>query len=110
MRARFADSVLQPDFIKILLQWDWSGDPADLFAAAATNDVVEWNIPVGATMPFMSSREDGKPVCLRNVTWAGMDPIHAYAFTFHSMGRIWLRSRRSRAAISSSKISDPNPS
>ena len=89
MRARFADPALQPDFIKILLQWDWSGDPADMFAAAATNDVVEWNIPVGATMPFMSSREHGKPVCLRNVIWAGLDPIHAYAFTFHSMGRIW---------------------
>src|SRR5580692_230358 len=57
MRARFANPALQPDFIDILRQWGWPGDPADMFAAAATNEVVEWNIPVGDTMPFMSSRE-----------------------------------------------------
>jgi uncharacterized repeat protein (TIGR01451 family) len=52
-----------------------------------TNQIVEWEIPVGDDMPFMSSREDGKPVCLRNVTWAGNGPIHAYAFTFKSNDR-----------------------
>jgi uncharacterized repeat protein (TIGR01451 family) len=60
-----------------------------MFAAAETNEIVEWQIPVGDTMPFMSSREHGRPVCLRNVTWAGQDPIHAFAFTFHSNGRVW---------------------
>ncbi len=61
----------------------------DLFAAAATNAIVEWEIPVGDTMPFMSSRENGRPICLRNVTWAGWDPIHAYAFTFSSKDHNW---------------------
>ncbi len=89
LRARFADPGLHPDFIEILSQWGWPGNPDDMFAAAATNDIVEWNIPVGETMPFMSSREAGKPVCLRNVTWAGRDPIHAYAFIFHSNGHSW---------------------
>ena len=44
-------------------------------------------IPVGARMPFMSSRHGGRPVCLRNVLWAGPAPIPAYAFTFSSQGR-----------------------
>jgi len=89
LRARFASAELQPDFAEILRQWGWPGNVDDLFAAAATNEIVEWQIAVGDTMPFMSSREHGRPVCLRNVTWAGQDPIHAYAFTFHSNGRIW---------------------
>ncbi len=62
----------------------------DLFAAAATNEIVEWDIPVGDTMPFMSSRENGRPdLPARNVTWAGRDPIHGYAFTFSSDGHYW---------------------
>ena len=89
LRARFADEKLRPDFAEILRQWGWAGNLADFFAAGLTNEIVEWQIPVGDTMPFMSSREDGKPICLRNVTWAGAEPIHAYAFKFHSNGRIY---------------------
>ncbi len=89
LRARFADPALRPDILDILKQWGWTGDPADLFAAAATHEIVDWDIPVGEVMPFMSSRSHGHPVCLRNVTWAGWDPIHAYAFTFASTGRLW---------------------
>ncbi len=44
-------------------------------------------IPVGAVMPFMSSRKGGRPICLRNVTWAGKEPAPAYAFNFTSNGR-----------------------
>ena len=61
-------------------------DLADFVAAGLTNDIVEWQIPVGATMPFMSTREAGRPLCLRNVTWAGQEPIQAYAFLFTSKG------------------------
>lgn len=89
LRARFADSKLRPDFVEVLRQWGWPGKLDDFFAAGLANEIVEWEIPVGDTMPFMSSREDGKPICLRNVTWAGQEPIHAYAFTFHSNGRIY---------------------
>jgi uncharacterized repeat protein (TIGR01451 family) len=84
VRARFADQQLHPDFIEILQQWGWPGNREDFFAAGLTNKIIEWPIPVGETMPFMASREEGKPVCLRNVTWAGPAPIPAYAFTFLS--------------------------
>lgn len=86
LRARFRDPQLHGDFIEILRQWGWPGNLDDFFAAGLTNEIVERQIPVGDTMPFMSSRENGKPVCLRNVTWAGPDPIRAYAFNFTSRG------------------------
>jgi uncharacterized repeat protein (TIGR01451 family) len=89
LRARFRDPKLHHDFISVLKQWGWEGNYDDLFAAALANEIVEWQIPVGDTMPFMSTREDGKPLCLRNVTWAGKEPIRAYAFVFHSNGRIY---------------------
>jgi uncharacterized repeat protein (TIGR01451 family) len=38
-------------------------------------------------MPFMSSREHGKPVALVDVLWDGDEPISAYAFDFASNGR-----------------------
>jgi len=86
LRARFRDPKLHGDFAEVLRQWGWPGDLADFFRAGLTNEIVECQIPVGDTMPFMSSREDGKPVCLRNVTWAGSEPISAYAFNFTSKG------------------------
>ena len=89
LRARFRDPKLHNDFIAVLKQWGWQGNYDDFFAAGLANEIVEWQIPVGETMPFMSTREDGKPICLRNVTWAGKEPIQAYAFVFHSNGRIY---------------------
>jgi uncharacterized repeat protein (TIGR01451 family) len=89
LRNRFREPLLRPDFIEVLRQWGWEGDPDDLFRAAATNEIIEVQIPVGAVMPFMSSRENRRPICLRNVTWAGKEPISAYAFTFTSNGRRW---------------------
>lgn len=87
LRARFRDEKLKPDIASILRQWGWPGNLEDLHGAALTNEIVEVKIPVGDTMPFMSSRENGQPVCLRNVLWAGAEPISAYAFTFSSKGR-----------------------
>ncbi|MFO1487171.1 MAG: hypothetical protein U1F65_01720 [Verrucomicrobiota bacterium] len=87
LRARFRDEKLKPDFAEVLRQWGWKGNLADLFAAAATNTITEWSIPIGTTMPFMSSREDGRAICLRNVLWAGKEPAPAYAFFFNSNGR-----------------------
>lgn len=87
LRARFRDPKLQPDFAEVLRQWGWQGKIADLFAAAATAEIVEAPIAIGDTLPFMSTRKDGKPVCLRNVTWAGKEPAPAYAFNFISNGR-----------------------
>jgi uncharacterized repeat protein (TIGR01451 family) len=89
LRALLRDEKLRPDFIEVLRQEGWPGNDEDFFAAGLTNQIVEWIIPVGAIMPFMSTRENGRVVCLRNVTWAGTEPIHAYTFVFKSNGRIY---------------------
>ncbi len=70
----------------VLKDWGWPGDVKDMFAAAATNELADIKIPVGYVMPFMSSREGGRPICLRNVTWAGAAPEPAYSFVFSSRG------------------------
>ena len=87
LRWRFGDEHLRPDFVTVLNQWGWQGRPTDLFNAAASSPVQEVSLPTGTVMPFMSSREGGRPICLRNVTWAGERPISAYAFEFNSNGR-----------------------
>lgn len=87
LRALFRNEKLRPDFAAILSQWGWQGQLDDLFAAAATAEISDISIPVGTTMPFMSSRENGRPICLRNVLWAGREPAPAYAFHFTSAGR-----------------------
>ncbi len=86
MRWRFRDPALRKDMITVLGKWGWEGAPDDLFNAALTAEVTEVSIPVGAVLPFMSSRVNGRPICLRNVTWAGTEPISAYAFEFNSKG------------------------
>jgi uncharacterized repeat protein (TIGR01451 family) len=87
MRWRFRDPALRKDMVTVLGKWGWEGVPDDLFNAALTAEVSAVSIPVGAVMPFMSSRVNGRPICLRNVTWAGSEPISAYAFEFDSKGR-----------------------
>lgn len=44
-------------------------------------------IPVGTRWPAMSSRKNGKPILLREVLWAGPEPIDDYEFYFDSQGR-----------------------
>jgi uncharacterized repeat protein (TIGR01451 family) len=87
LRARFSDPKLKPDIALILHQWGWRGDLDDLFRAALSAPVTKIKMPVGSRMPFMSSRENGKPVTLKDVVWAGDEPITAYVFEFASKGR-----------------------
>ena len=87
LRSRFRDAKLRPDFIAVLDQWGWHGDPEDMFRAALTNEVSDVKILIGERMPFMSTCENGKPICLRDVMWAGKEPALAYAFNFSSKGR-----------------------
>ncbi|HEY5913872.1 MAG TPA: hypothetical protein VJA21_25060 [Verrucomicrobiae bacterium] len=89
LRARFSDPKLKPDIASILQQWGWKGELADLFTAAARAEIKEIKMPTGTRMPFMSSRESGKPVTLRDVLWAGKEPISAYIFDFTSKGRFY---------------------
>jgi uncharacterized repeat protein (TIGR01451 family) len=87
LRSRFRDPKLQADMAEVLRQWGWTGNLEDLIRAGNSARVYDAPIQVGETMPFMSSRENGKPICLRNVLWAGEEPAPAYAFDFTSMGR-----------------------
>lgn len=87
LRARLLDLQLRPDIASILRQWGWDGDLEDFFRAAATAEIRETEIPVGTALPFMSSRKNGRPVCLRDVLWAGEAPAPAFAFDFVSKGR-----------------------
>ena len=87
LRRLFSDARLRPDIASILDQWGWKGNLDDLLSAAATNTISDVKIPVGTRMPFMSSRERGKPVTLRDVLWAGKEPAPAYTFEFSSKGR-----------------------
>lgn len=87
LRARFRDPRLQPDFAEVLRQWGWKGNLKDLFHAAATAPITEVRLPKGTRLPFMSSREKGRPIALRDVLWAGKEPIPAYTFNFTSNGR-----------------------
>lgn len=87
LRQLLVDDKMRPDIVSILNQAGWKGDVDDLIRAAATADIVEWPIPVGGRMPFMSSRKNGKPVALIDVLWAGKEPIQAYAFPFSSKGQ-----------------------
>lgn len=87
LRKRFRDEQLKPDIASILEQWGWKGDLDDLYYAALTAPVTEVKLPKGTRMPFMSSREKGKPVLLRDVVWDGKTPVDAYAFRFSSNGR-----------------------
>ncbi len=87
LRSRFRDEKLKPDFASVLRQWGWRGNVEDLFRAALSAEISDIKIPVGTVMPFMSSRENGKAICLRNVLWAGKEPAPAYAFDFTSKGR-----------------------
>ena len=87
LRDRFRDPQLKPDFGEILRQWGWPGDLKDLFHAALNNEITPHQIPVGEVMPFMSSRKNGKPICLEEVLWAGKEPIQAFTFHFTSKGR-----------------------
>lgn len=87
LRERFRNEKLRGDIAEVLRQWGWTGDLADLHRAAQTAEVSDIRLPVGTRMPFMSSRENGKPVCLKDVLWVGKEPIEAFAFNFSSKGR-----------------------
>ncbi|HAB16813.1 MAG TPA: hypothetical protein DCE44_10220, partial [Verrucomicrobiales bacterium] len=87
LRARFRDEKLKPDIAVILAEWGWKGNLEDLHYAALTAEITEVQLPYGTRMPFMSSRKDGKPICLRDVIWEGKHPAPAYVFTFSSNGR-----------------------
>jgi uncharacterized repeat protein (TIGR01451 family) len=86
LRRLFSDPSLKADVVSILDQAGWKGDVEDLRRAAATAPIVAVKLPTGTRLPFMSSRNKGKPVTLIDVLWAGKNPIDAYEFEFVSKG------------------------
>ncbi|MCC7376065.1 MAG: DUF11 domain-containing protein [Verrucomicrobiales bacterium] len=87
LRALFANPKLRADVESILNQAQWPGDVEDLRRAAATAEILAVRLPTGTQLPFMSSRNKGKPVALIDVLWVGKEPIAAYQFDFASRGR-----------------------
>lgn len=87
LRQLLLNDTLRADIESILDQAGWKGDVEDLLRAAASADITEWRIPVGGRMPFMSSRNNGKPIALIDVVWVGQEPIEAFAFPFSSKGQ-----------------------
>ncbi len=87
LRKRFHDEKLRPDVESILVQAGWKGNAEDLRYAALTAEIIDVELPVGTRMPFMSTREKGRPTILIDVVWAGKAPVEAYVFHFSSNGR-----------------------
>ncbi|MFM8360026.1 MAG: hypothetical protein ACKOET_15885 [Verrucomicrobiota bacterium] len=87
LRWRFRDPQLRQDIAEVLRQFGWKGRLEDLFQAAETAEIVAVDIPVGTRLPFMSTRRKGRPICLKDVVWAGDAPAPAFAFNFNSLGR-----------------------
>lgn len=87
LRWRFRDPALRRDIEEVLRQWGWKGRLDDLFKAAESAPILEREIAIGERLPFMSTREKGRPICLVDVVWAGKKPAPAYAFEFASAGR-----------------------
>jgi hypothetical protein len=78
---------LRADVDFIAKESGYVGDLEDLRRAATNAVIVEIKIPVGTRLTAMSSRKNGEAVLLRDVLWAGQEPIDAYEFFFSSQGR-----------------------
>jgi hypothetical protein len=86
LRAFFANESLKPDVVFVLRKVKWPGDVRDLWGAASTAVVREVFLPKGTRIAYMTAREKKRPLVLRDVLWAGAQPIAAYEFTFASKG------------------------
>ncbi len=87
LRRLLGSAALQADVDFIVKQCGYQGELADLRRAASNAPISELKVPVGTRLPAMSSRENGKPVLLHDVLWAGKEPFDAYEFYFVSQGR-----------------------
>ena len=87
LRNLLRSEALRADVEFIARESGYKGDMEDLRSSAGTNQIARLEIPVGTRLPAMSSRENGKAILLRNVLWAGKEPITAFEFYFVSKGR-----------------------
>jgi hypothetical protein len=84
LRRTLLSEALREDVQTVLRMSGYNGDIEDFRQAAANAPVKELRIPVGSVLPAMSTRSKGKVDLLRNVVWAGRNPIDAYEFSFIS--------------------------
>lgn len=90
LRARLTAPGLQADIVVVLGLCDaWRGDIEDFRRAAASAPITAFQIPIGARLPAMSSRKNGRPIVLRDLVWGGKEPIDAYEFRFYSRGSLY---------------------
>ncbi|HTO04396.1 MAG TPA: hypothetical protein VL069_11870 [Opitutus sp.] len=87
LQAMLHSETLREDVDFIARESGFKGDMADLRRAANLQNIRPLQIPVGKRLPAMSTRREGKAVLLREVLWAGKEPIDAYEFFFVSQGR-----------------------
>lgn len=87
LRRTLGNDKLGDDIAYIAKESGFTGDIEDLRRAAANAPIQALQIPVGTVLPAMSTRKQGKPVLLKEVLWAGQQPIDAYEFHFNSQGR-----------------------
>ena len=87
LRRTLGSDKLREDISYIAKESGFTGDIEDLRRAAASAPIQALEISVGTLLPAMSTRKQGKPVLLKDVLWAGKQPIDAYEFHFNSQGR-----------------------
>ncbi|MFN3593248.1 MAG: hypothetical protein ACK4TK_01010, partial [Thiobacillaceae bacterium] len=89
LRRTLLDERLREDVQRVLRLSGYTGEMEDFRAAAANAPIEAVRIPVGTVLPAMSTRRKGQVHLLRDVLWAGKQPIDAYAFSFVSGERRW---------------------
>ena len=84
LRVTLRATRLKDDVAAVLAEMGWSGDAADLDRAAAVAEIDDVSFAPGTVLPFMAARKKGEPRVLRDVVWAGSEPMAAWAFEFSS--------------------------
>jgi hypothetical protein len=87
LRVLLRAEKMKADIAAVLAEVSWAGDVADLDRAAASAEVTAIQVPSGTRLPFMAARKKGKAYAMRDVLWAGKQPIDAFGFEFSSKCR-----------------------
>ena len=84
LRVLLRAEKMKADIAVVLAEVGWAGDQADLDRAAAAAEITTIPVAPGTRLPFMAARKNGKPYAMRDVLWAGKQPIDAFGFEFTS--------------------------
>jgi len=87
--AEFAKMIQtkKVDLQKVFAEAGWTGTAEDLEQGVLTGQISESTVDVGAHIPYMAYRKNGKPALLRNIIWAGKKPIDVFVLDFQAQGR-----------------------